>query len=98
MRDVSQSKNANNQQDIVIFHFPSSILKDECVSHISVYDDSCNHCVNTNSSDAPISKNLLTTMSIILNNVIGFLKRVFQYLIKNSTVIPTNRYIPIGGK
>jgi hypothetical protein len=76
MHDVSLSKNASNQRDIVIFHFPSPILKDECVSHTSVYDGPCSRCVDTNTSDAPISKNLSTTMSI-LNNIVGSLKWVF---------------------
>jgi hypothetical protein len=71
---------------IMILRFTSPILKDEYVSHTSVYNGSCNRCVNTNRSDAPISKNLSTTMSI-LNNVVGSLKRVFQYLTKYCTFV-----------
>jgi hypothetical protein len=53
---------------IVIFCFPSPILKDEYVSHNSLYDGSCNRRVHTNRSDAPISKKLSNKMSIH-NNV-----------------------------
>jgi hypothetical protein len=45
--------------EIQIIRFPSPIQKDKYVSHTSLYDGSCNLYVNTNKSDAPISKNLL---------------------------------------
>jgi hypothetical protein len=57
---------------MMIVHFLSPILKDEYVSHTSVYNGSCNHCVDTNRLDAPISRNLTTIMSI-LSNIIGSL-------------------------
>jgi hypothetical protein len=62
----------------MMFCFPSPILKDEYVTHTSIYNWSCKRCVDTNRSDVPISKNVSTMMSI-LNNVIGSLERVFQY-------------------
>jgi hypothetical protein len=79
MRDVSHSTTDMIREilvDIVIFCFPSPILKDEYVSHTSIYNGSCKRHVNTSRSDVPISKNVSTTMST-LNNVIGSLERVF---------------------
>ncbi len=37
------------------FTFPKPILKDEYVSHTSLYNGSCNRLVHTNRPDAPIS-------------------------------------------
>jgi hypothetical protein len=53
---------------------------------ILLYDGSCDRCVDTNKSDAPISRNLSTTMSI-LTMCVGSLKRAFQYLTKYCTFV-----------
>ncbi len=71
--------------DIMKFCFPSPILKDKYVSHTSIYKWSCKRRVDTNRSDTPISKNISTMMSI-LNNVIGSLERVFQYLTESCSM------------
>ncbi len=62
--------------DTVIFCFPSRILKDEYVSHTSIYNGSCKQHVDSNRSGKPISKYVSSTISL-LNNVIGSLERVF---------------------
>jgi hypothetical protein len=51
--------------DIVIFCFPSPILKDEYVSHTSIYNGSCKQNVDTNRSDVPISKYVSTMISLL---------------------------------
>ncbi len=55
MHDASHSKKPTISE-IQIICFPSPILKDEYVSHTSLYNGSCNHRVDTNRSDALISK------------------------------------------
>jgi hypothetical protein len=71
---------------IMIFCFPSPILKDEYVSHTFVFNGSCNCRVNTNKSDAPFSKNLSTDVSILITFA-GSLKCVLQYLTKYCTFV-----------
>jgi hypothetical protein len=78
MSDAIHSKMPVSSE-IVIFCFPSPILKDEYVSHTFVYDGSCNHPVNTNRSDAP--KYLSTEVSI-LNNICWLFKTCISILNK----------------
>ncbi len=62
--------------EIQIIRFPSPIQKDKYVSHTSLYDGSCNLCVNTNSL-MHLSPKIFSTDVSILNNARWISKIVY---------------------